>query len=522
MAVAKYLFKNFYSVIEHHAKKKPRKKVIFEDKDKIKYSEFKSAIDRVSGYLYKLGIRKEDKVGILLKNSKEFLYSFFAIQKLGAIPVPINTFLKPHEIEHILNHSEAKYLITEKEFQKRIKEIKDLQYLQGIIWKDLETSDGISWKEVIENKEYLDKKEETNLEDVAVILYTSGTTGVPKGVMLTYKNLISNVENIAFLGKVSDKDRFIVYLPMFHTFTLTATILLPIYLGGSIVIIRSVFPFSNVLKQVLLRRVTIFLGVPEVYNALSKAKLPWYFRFFHKIKYFVSGGAPLPKATLQRMKKLFPKTPLLEGYGLTECSPVVSINRPEKPKPLSVGPPLPDYKVKIVDDNLNELKVGEIGEIAVKGDNVMKGYYKNPEATAEVIKDGWLLTGDMGCVDEEGYIYIVDRKKDLIISKGINIYPRDIEEVLNKHPMIEVSAVVGKKDPVAGEVPVAFVVLKDGVDKSEFKEREIKKYLKQYLADYKIPKHFIVIDEMPRNATGKILKRELKKMLERGDFGELK
>jgi len=520
MAVAKFLYKDFYSVIEDHAKNKPRKKVIFQDKEKINFRDLKKSIDSVSGYLHKLGIKKGDKVGILLKNSKEFLFSLFAIQKLGAIPVPINTFLKAHEIEHILNHSEAKLLITEKEFEKRVKEIKQLDYLQAFIWRDLDINDekNISWDKLINNNEYLDIKDPNSLEDIAIILYTSGTTGVPKGVMLTYKNLISNIENIAFLGKVSEKDRFIVYLPMFHTFTLTATILLPIYIGGSLVIIRSVFPFSNILKQVLLKRVSIFLGVPEVYNALSKAKLPWYFRFFHNIRFFVSGGAPLPKITLERMKKLFPKSPLLEGYGLTECSPVVSINRPEKIKPLSVGLPLPDYEVKIYDENMKELKRGEIGEIAVKGDCVMKGYYKNPEATAEVIKNGWLFTGDLGYLDEEGFLFIVDRKKDLIISKGINIYPRDIEEVLNKHPDIEVSAVVGKKDKTAGEIPVAFIVLKEGVDKSKFSIKKLKKYLREYLADYKIPKHFVILDEMPMSATRKILKRELKKQLNEGKF----
>jgi len=520
MAVAKYKHKNFYDVISKHAKEKGNKKALFEGKEKVKYKELKESIDKVAGYLHKLDVKKGDRVAILLKNSKEFLYSLFAIQKLGAIPVPINTFLKSHEIDHILSHSGSKYLITEKEFKKRLKGIRRIDTLKGVIWKDLDENGrfNIKWKDLIQNNENLDAIEKTELDDVAVILYTSGTTGTPKGVMLTYKNLISNVENIAYLGKVSDKDRFIVYLPMFHTFTLTATLLLPIYLGGSIVIVRSLFPFSNVLKEVLLKRVTIFLGVPEVYNALSKAKLPWYFRFFHKIRYFVSGGSALPESTFKRMKELFPKSPILEGYGLTECSPVVSINRPENPKPNSVGPPLPDYQVKIVDDEGKEVKTGEVGEIIVKGDNVMKGYYKNPEATAEVIKDGWLYTGDLGYLDKDGYLYIVDRKKDLIISKGINIYPRDIEEVLNKHPDIEVSAVVGKKDHLAGEIPVAFIVLKEDVDKKTFSELALKIYLKKYLADYKVPKHFYVIDEMPRNATGKILKRELKRLLENGTF----
>ena len=512
MAVAKFNYKNFYSVIEANARKFKRRVALFENKEKITYRELKEKIDIVAGFLYGLNVKKGDKVAILLKNCKEYIYFLFAVQKLGAIPVPINTFLKHEEIEHILNHSEAVVLITEKEFDKKIKNIKVFNYLKYFIWKDKVVYNGkqFSMNDVWENKSFLNKKEELSLEDTAIMLYTSGTTGNPKGVMLSYKNLISNVENIAYLGKVSHKDRFIVYLPMFHTFTLTASILLPIYLGASIVVIRSIFPFSNILKQTLLKRVSIFLGVPEVYNALSKSKLPWYFRWFHNIRFFVSGGSALSIDTLENMKKLFPKVPLLEGYGLTECSPVISINRPENPKPSSVGPPLPDYKVKIIDDYGNELKTGEIGEIIVKGDCVMKGYYKNEEATRETIKNGWLYTGDMGYLDEDGYIYIVDRKKDLIISKGINIYPRDIEEVLNKHPNIEISAVVGKKDKTQGEIPVAFVKLVDGV--KNFDEKDIKKYLKGKLADYKVPKHIYIVEDFPRNATGKILKRKLREL----------
>ena len=514
MGLAKFLHSCFYSVIKENSLKFKNKKVILSEEGNLTYRQLKEKIDRLAGYLVNLGINKDDKVAILLRNSPDFVLSLFAIQKIGAIPVPINTFLKPEEIEHILNHSEAKAIITERDFKKRIEDIKDIQFLKYVIWKDIDN--GYSLKKGFNFNKFLDFEYNASLDDTAVILYTSGTTGTPKGVMLTYRNLISNVENIAFLGKVSNKDRFIVYLPMFHTFTLTASILLPVYLGASFVVIRSVFPFSNILRQILLKRVSIFLGVPEVYNALSKAKLPWYFKYFHNIRYFVSGGAPLPLETFNRMKEQFPKSPVLEGYGLTECSPVVSINPPEKPKAMSVGKPLPDYQVKIVDENFNELPVGEIGEIVVKGDCVMKGYYKNKEETDKIIKNGWLLTGDLGKLDEECYLYIVDRKKDLIISKGINIYPRDIEEVLNQHPNIEVSAVVGKKDNNYGEIPVAFIKLAENV--KDFKEKDIKMYLKGKIADYKIPKHIFIIEDFPRNATGKILKRKLKEMLESGVF----
>ncbi len=517
--MADYLFNNFYEVIERNAKKFKKKTVLFEDKTKISHMKLKELVDSFAKYLEVNGVSKGDKVSILMTNSKEFIIAFLAIEKLGAVPVPINTFLKRHEIEYILENSDSKLLITQGKFAKELDGIlNEIPNLEKIIWSgDYPPLDekNLSFEEGLTLKDFEHIKPKANLDDVAVIIYTSGTTGKPKGVMLSYKNIFSNIVNITKAVDISHKDRFIVYLPMFHTFTLTATVLLPLYIGASIVIIKSIFPFSNILKQVLLKRVTIFMGVPEVYNALSKAKLPWYFMWFNRLRAFVSGGAPLSEATLKRMKDKFPKVPLLEGYGLSEASPVVSVNRPEKQKPLSVGPPLPDYQVKIVDDELVELPVGKVGEIIVKGDNVMKGYYKNPEATEQTVINGWLLTGDLGYIDEDGFLYIVDRKKDLIISKGINIYPREIEEELMKHPAVELVAVIGKKDEVHGEIPVAFVQLKEG---EKVSESELKKFLKDKLANYKIPRHFYFLEELPKNATGKVLKRVLREKLRKGEF----
>ena len=518
MKVAQYIYRNFYEVIEKNAKKYKKKPILFEDDKKINHIQLKHYVDSLARYFEILGVKKGDKVAILLTNSKEFIYSFLAVGKLGAVPVPINTFLKKNEIEYILSHSDSKLLITSQKFEKELWGVFKNTKVEKIVWaggykvyddRNYPFEEGLT----IEDYEHITPK--ADIDDTAVIIYTSGTTGKPKGVMLSYRNIFSNIENIVQLGMLTHKDRFIVYLPMFHTFTLTATVLLPLYTGSPIVIIKSILPFSNIFKQTLLKRVTIFMGVPEVYNALSKAKLPWYFMKFHKIRYFISGGAPLPKSTLEKMRKKFPKTPLLEGYGLSECSPVVSINRPEKQKDLSVGPPLPDYKVKIVNDELIEVGTGQIGEIIVKGDNVMKGYYKDPTATEETIINGWLLTGDLGYVDEDGYIYIVDRKKDLIISKGINIYPREIEEVLNSHPEVEESAVVGKKDPMHGEIPVAFV---KPAEESNITEQDLKNYLKGKLANYKVPKHIYIVEELPRNATGKVLKRVLREKVNRGEM----
>ena len=522
MAVAKYKYRNFYEMVQSNAENLKNKPALFEEDLKISHKELKEKVDSLARYFELIGVKKGSHVAILLGNSKEFIYSFLAIGKLGAVPIPINTFLKHDEIQYILDDSDATVLITETKFQKELKDVFDKTKIQKILWTDdYKNFDerNLPFQEGLTIKDYEHIVPQGHLDDTSVILYTSGTTGKPKGVMLSYRSIFSNIENITALGKLTYKDRFIVYLPMFHTFTLTATVLLPLYLGSPLVIIKSILPFSNIFKQTLLKRVTIFMGVPEVFNALSKAKLPWYFMMFHKMRFFVSGGAPLSKDTLKKMREKFTRTTLLEGYGLSECSPVVALNLPTKQKDLSVGPPLPDYQVKIVNDELVEVPQGEIGEIIVKGDCVMKGYYKNPHATEETIINGWLLTGDLGYVDEDGFIFIVDRKKDLIISKGINIYPREIEELLNLHPKIEQSAVVGKKDDNYGEVPVAFIKLVEDVNKEEFNEKEIKNYLKEKLANYKIPKTIYVLDELPKNATGKVLKRVLKEKVNNGEFG---
>ncbi len=293
-------------------------------------------------------------------------------------------------------------------------------------------------------------------------------------------------------------------------------VLLPMFTCSSIVIVRSVFPFANVLKQTLLKQVTIFLGVPTLYNALLKAKIPWYFMWFNKVRIFISGSAPLSEQSLNEFNAKFKNATLLEGYGLSECSPAVCVNRLDWQKPLSVGLPLPSYEVKIVNDEMVEVKTGMIGEIMVKGDCVMQGYLNHPDATDETIINGWLLTGDLGKKDDDGFIYIVDRKKDLIISKGINIYPREIEEVIYKYEGVDATAVIGLRDEATRDEEVlAFIQPKEGVDLSEM---EIRKYLKLHLANFKLPKHIYFVEELPKNATGKVLKRVLKEKVHEGFF----
>ena len=507
----KYKFNNFYALLSFQAKKRKNKTALFVNDVKITYKEILENVDKLAGFLEQKGVKENDKVALFLRNSPEFIYTIFAVSKLGAILVPINTFLKEEELTYILQDSQSSILMASTQYAKVINHSKASSLCRFIIWEGeevLEKENHLHFDEALSSKNKESIQVPRELEDTAVIIYTSGTTGKPKGAMLSNKNILSNAESGRRTINVKPKDRGIVFLPMFHSFTFSIGIMLPLYVGASIVIIQSIQPFSNIFKQTLLKRVTLFFGVPDVYNALSKAKLPWYFMWFNKIRIFVSGAAALQPKTLEAMDKKFRRAALLEGYGLSEASPAVSMNTLKKQKAGSVGTALYSYEIKVVDEEMNELPHGGIGDIIVKGDNVMQGYLNRPEATAENIINGWLLTGDMGYIDDENFLFIVDRKKDLIISKGINIYPRELEEVIDKYEGISASAVIGIIDEKSGEVPIVYIELNE--DTESLDEKGLKKYMKEHLANYKIPKQIHVIESLPKNATGKVLKRVLK------------
>ncbi|MDR1285542.1 MAG: fatty acid--CoA ligase [Campylobacteraceae bacterium] len=517
-----YDHNNFYETITHNAKEHPNQTVLFSDDQKISNLDLKRRVDKLSSFLCKFGIKKGDTVGLIIANGEEFIVSFLAVTKIGAVSVPINTFLKHEEFEHILNDCGARLLFSSLSYEKETKKLLYSTKIEAIIWTDSYThvdSKNIDYNSIINSKEEFCEVGDSSvgIDDLACIIYTSGTTGKPKGAVLSYRNMLSNMVAAKIAFEFTKKDRFIVYLPMFHSFTLTIMVLLPIYFGCSIVLVRSVFPFSNILKQTLLKRVTVFLGVPTIYNALLKAKIPWYFMWFYKIRLFISGSAPLSEKSLIDFGKKFKRGKLLEGYGLSECSPAVAVNRVEKQKPLSVGMALPSYEIKIVDDEMIELPLGEVGEIIVKGDCAMQGYLNRPEATAETLINGWVRTGDLGKLDEDGFLFIVDRKKDLIISKGINIYPREIEEVLYMLDDINTAAVIGIKNDIGDEDVIAFIEYKDDV-KNPLDEIGVKRYLKKHLANFKIPKHIYFSKELPKNATGKVLKRVLKEQVANMDI----
>jgi long-chain acyl-CoA synthetase len=443
------------------------------------------------------GVARGDRVGMLLKNCPEFIFALYALLKSGATVVPINNFLKAPEIQHIVNDCQIKCLITSADFDETIAK---LQGVTAIPLSELDQGAATAaptWPAI-------------TTDDLAVIIYTSGTTGKSKGAMLTHGNIASNVRSCIKALEQTRDDRLTLLLPMFHSFMLTVCIFTPLSMGAGIVLIKSVQPFKAAMREIIHNRATILVGIPQLFQALADAKIPFWLHWVLKLRVAVSGAAPLPGETLAKFDRKF-RFPLLEGYGLSEASPVVSFNPIRGVRKAgSVGLPLPDIEVKILDDDGRELPSGQVGEITVHGPNVMRGYYNHPDETSASLRDGWLHTGDMGKKDDEGYIYIVDRRKEMLLVRGMNVYPREIEEVLYQFPNVREAAVLAKPDEKRGEVPIAFVSAANG---AKLEPNEILRFCRDRLADYKIPREVRVMDALPRTATGKIAKLELKKHL---------
>ncbi len=501
------LVEMFYEITETFSKKET---IIFGAK-KVTYGKIREISLRFSHALYHLGVRKEDKVCLWLPNCPEFIYSYFAILSLGAIVVPINNLFKREEAKFIIEDSKCTILILSIDKLEASKvilsRVSSLKYLICVP-RSNDASVKNFYELLKEDGPFF--KNKLKPDDIAEIIYTSGTTGRPKGACLTHRNLISNIRDCSYAIRVTQKDSFLCILPLFHSFASTVCMLLPFYKGAKIVLMRAIRPFKRVLRAVFKNRVTVFVAVPSVYNILSQIRIPWYKHIgiilFNPVRVYISGAAALSRDVLKQFEKKF-KRPLLEGYGLTEASPVVSLNPLKKRKPSSVGIPLDSLSVKIVNNEGKSLSKG-VGELLVKGPSIMKGYYRLGKETENVLRGGWLYTGDLASIDREGYIYIKGRKKEMINVRGLNVYPREIEELIYKHPDVKEVACVGISHPHRGEVPVVFVV-GENID-----TRELIKYLRANLASYKVPLKVIVKDSLPKNATGKILKKDLKKEIE--------
>jgi len=500
---------NLVHLLEESAKKFSRRNCLISPGAVYSFYSLNRKVNQLScGLKEKLGLKKGDKVAILLNNCPEFIIALFACLKAGAVCVPLNVFLTLNELKYILKDSGVKLLISSSEFSQILRGIiSERQGLENIILTDKKVEKFLYLPEVIVKGRVKNLPNEINPQDLALLIYTSGTTGVPKGVMLSHSNLYSNITSSVCALEITSRDRILLILPMFHSFTLTVCILIPLYAGARIIIVKSLRPFQKVLRSILFNRITIIVGIPQLFDILKDLTLPPVLQMILRIRVCISGAAALSIETLEVFKEKFKRIPLLEGYGLTEASPVVSINPLQGiRKGGSIGLPLPGIKVKVVREDESEAPCGEIGELIVKGPNVMLGYFNQPEESKKTIRGGWLFTGDMARIDTDGYIYIVGRKKEMIISHGMNIYPLEIENVLKAHPKIKEVAVVGKKDRSKGEIPVAFIVLHQDYQASE---SDFIDYCKDKLANYKIPRLIEFREDLPKTPTGKVLKRKL-------------
>ncbi|MEQ6377214.1 fatty acid--CoA ligase family protein [Bacillaceae bacterium S4-13-56] len=488
--------------------------LVFQGKE-TSYQELDIMISKFASSLKDMGYQQGDHVALVVGNTPHFVIGLYGALRLGLTVIPINPLYTPDELTYILKNGDAKGVITLDVLLPKFEAISQglpdiMAYIVAETTPDAKW-DGMSispklkpFSQVVQEGSATNDFPQLKDDDTAVILYTSGTTGKPKGAMLTQQNLYSNAQDVADYLDITNKDRVIATLPMFHVFCLTVAFNAPLMNGGTVIIVPKFSP-EEIFKLAKEENPTVFAGVPTMYNYLlqypngKKEDL-------EGLRLCISGGAPMPVALLENFEKKF-EVKVSEGYGLSEASPVTCFNPLDRPRKAgSIGTSIIHVENKVVDELGDEVPVEEVGELIVRGPNVMKGYYKLPEDTASALRDGWLYTGDLAKKDEDGYFYIVDRKKDMILIGGYNVYPREVEEVLYQHEDVVEVAVIGAPDPNTGECIKAYVVKKN----PELTEQDLHDYCKERLAKYKLPSSIEFLDELPKNTTGKILRRSLR------------
>ena len=525
-------------MVSHHARLAPQSEAIVWGNVRMTYGQLDALSNRVANALAEMGIGHGDKVALSCPNLPFFPVIYYAIMKAGAAVVPLNVLFKPREVAYHLSDSDAKAVFVfegtdELPLGKCVKDafdqVESCEHLVMITKTCLmpgtpqptaePTSEHRTLGQLIDGKSDKFETYPTAPSDTCAILYTSGTTGQPKGAELTHLNLMTNVTTtyLTHLPMIDftdgDQKTVLITLPLFHTTGQTVQMNTHIY-GGSRIILLPRFEPKPTLDAMVNERVNFWVGVPTMYWALLKyveetgADIS---KVKESMKVCTSGGAPMPVEVMRAFEEKF-DVRVREGYGLSETSPLATFNHFEKPsKPGTVGQAIFGVDVRCFDDNDNEVPRGERGEIVIRGTNVMKGYYKRPDATAEAFRNGWFHTGDIGVIDEDGYLAIVDRKKDMILRGGYNVYPRELEEVIMTHPAVSLCAVIGVPDERLGEEVKAFVVLKDG---AELTEAEFTTWCKEQFAANKYPRHVEFRSELPIGGTGKIFKRALREEVE--------
>ena len=506
---------------------------------KLTYGELKREADGLAAALSDLGVRKDSRVAIQLPNLPQTVISFLAILKLGAQAVMTNPLYVPREIEHQWNDAGCELAITaDFLYDQKLRDIRDKLPVRNFVIASIRDylrfpvkqlapirlrradppliakvapGPGIHFfRNLIRSTTSSPPEVQIDMDDLALLQYTGGTTGVPKGAMLTHRNLSFNAGQIGawFPDLEEGRDVFLGALPYFHVFGMTVSLLLPLYVGAAIVLIANPRDIPTMIKSISRHRVTILLAVPAMFSAINQhpgiEKID-----LSSVKICVSGSAPLPRAVLERFEELTGSR-IAEGYGLTEASPVTHVNPLHGVRKVgSIGLPLPSTEAKIVDPltGQRELAPGGEGELIIRGPQVMKGYWKMPDETGEMIRDGWLYTGDLATMDEDGYFTIVGRKKDMILASGYNVYPDEIDRLLMAHPAVLEACTIGVPDLKRGETVKSFIVLKPGMSASA---GEIQDYCRQNLAAYKVPKRVEFRDELPKSPMLKLLRRVLR------------
>lgn len=515
-----------HQILEKTAKEHPEKTAIAYSERNITYAQLDSLSNRFAAALTACSIKKGDRVAIFLPNVPQFVIAYYGVLKAGAVITAISPLHKEREVTYQLRDSEAETIVSLDSFYPLVEKVWQKTKLKNAVVTSLEeyalkTYVAPSTVKPKTNVHYFQKllKEAAAKppsasinpqEDLAALQYTGGTTGIAKGAMLTHANLVSNaVAFAAWIKGVTTKETFLTALPLFHIYGMTTSMNVPISLAAKIVLLTKFEP-ATALETIQRHKVTVFCGVPTMYSVLlANSELGKF--DLTSIRVCISGASPLPPQVQKRFMEVTGGF-LAEGYGLTEASPVTHCNPVDKTlrtvRVGSIGLPLPDTDARIVDvkTGIKTLMPDETGELAVKGPQVMKGYWRSPEETALVLRDGWLLTGDIARMDTDGFFYITDRKKDLIKYKDYSVYPREIEDVLYEHPAVKLCAVVAKPGSVVGEVPKAFIVLKDD---AEATEAEIMAFVKEKVAPYKVIREVEFRRQLPISAAGKILRRAL-------------
>ncbi|MFD9001572.1 long-chain fatty acid--CoA ligase [Streptomyces sp. NPDC059582] len=490
---------NLASIVVRSARAHPDRAALRLGDDIISYRALDQVSARMAGLLRDRGVKPGDQVAIMLPNSPEFAIAYFGVLRAGGIVVPMNPLLKAREVAYYLGDSGARLLFAQPAFPDDVRTgAQQVEADAVVIGPD-------GFDALLASAPLAEEVSERHENDTAEILYTSGTTGQAKGAELTHANLTRNCEIVASesLHLASD-DVIFGGLPLFHAFGQSCTLNAAVVAGACLTLLPR-FDAGSALRMLAEHGVTVFAGVPTIFSRLLQSPdLDGYDA--SRLRLALSGGAAIPVQVLRAFEAAFDCV-VLEGYGLSETSPVASGSRPDAPrKPGSIGTPIDGVQMRVVDDSGNEVPPGETGEIVIRGHNVMKGYWRRPEATAEAIRDGWFHTGDLGRVDQDGYFWIVGREKDLINRGGYKIYPREVEDVLYEHPAVADAAVLGMPDPDLGEEIGAAVVLKPG---AEATAQELRDYVKRQVAAYKYPRKVWIVDALPKGPTGKTLKREI-------------